>query len=118
MAQLPITIKELLPIVMAGVLWGKQWEGHHVLAHCDNAAVVAIINSGTSRQPLAMQLIRTLCFTSAHFKFTIRTKHLPGTQNVAADALSRGNPQLFLSLTPQAHLTPNPIPRSCGNFWY
>ena len=45
-----------------------------------------------------MQLLRTLFFMSAHFKFTLRAKHIPGSQNSAADAISRGDASLFYSL--------------------
>ena len=48
-----ITVKELLPIVMAGFLWGKQWAGQHIMANCDNTAVVAIIKSGTGKDARA-----------------------------------------------------------------
>ncbi len=33
--------KEMLPIVIAAIVWGEQWEGSSVLAWCDNSAVVA-----------------------------------------------------------------------------
>lgn len=46
-----ITVKELLPIVLATALWGPGWSGKTVRAQCDNAAVVAIVNSGSSREP-------------------------------------------------------------------
>ena len=34
------TEKELLPIVIAGALWGHWWRGRHICFHCDNRAVV------------------------------------------------------------------------------
>ena len=108
--QVHITIKEFLPIVMASALWGPQWEGQHVECRCDNAAVVAIIRSGTSKHPLAMHLLRALSFFAAHYKFTISATHLPGILNTAADALSRNKMHLFLSLVPQASPRPTPIP--------
>ena len=37
--------KELLPIVIAAVIWGQSWLGHQVVSQCDNLAVVIIINS-------------------------------------------------------------------------
>lgn len=47
-----ITLKELVPIVLATAIWEKQWIGKTVLAQCDNAAVVAIIYSGSSKDAL------------------------------------------------------------------
>ena len=44
-----ITVKELLPIVVAAAVWHKQWEGKSVKCLCGNAATVAIINSGRSK---------------------------------------------------------------------
>ena len=35
-----ITVKELIPIVLAAAVWGPEWSGLTVEARCDNAAVV------------------------------------------------------------------------------
>ena len=47
-AQLPIVIKEILPIVIEAVMWWHDWQGHMVTCHCDNQAVVAVLASRTS----------------------------------------------------------------------
>lgn len=44
MQEAHITIKELVPIVLAVAVWGKEWHGLTVQARCDNSAVVAILN--------------------------------------------------------------------------
>ena len=106
-----ITMKELLPIVLACAIWGKYWKGQRMVCHCDNAAVVTIINSGSSKNPLAMQLMRSLFFMSAHFNFAISAHFLPGSSNQLADALSRNKPERFFSLHPQANQLPTPIPQ-------
>ena len=31
-----ITVKELVPIVLAAGIWGKQWSGKNIMAYCDN----------------------------------------------------------------------------------
>ena len=103
-----ITIKELLPIILASALWGHSWAGHRVLFQCDNAAVVAIINSGRSRNSLAMHLARALFLLGAAFKFTFRATHIAGVCNRAADALSRNNFPFFLQISPQASPLPYP----------
>ena len=46
--EVHITIKELLPIVIGVAIWGRSWTGKTVRCLCDNAAVVAILNSGRS----------------------------------------------------------------------
>ena len=41
---LHIAAKELIPIIIGAVVWGKIWKGSRVVAYCDNSAVVAIMN--------------------------------------------------------------------------
>ena len=41
-----ITLKELLPVVLACAVWGREWANASVLIHCDNLGAVAVINSG------------------------------------------------------------------------
>ncbi len=105
-----ITVKELLPIVIAAAVWGPNWAGKTVRAHCDNSAVVAIVNSGSSREPEAMHLLRCLAFLEAKYSFYIFTTHIKGVLNTLADALSRDNRKLFHSLYPQAKEEPVAIP--------
>ena len=111
-SNLHITVKELVPIVLAAAIWGPDWKGKTVKSRCDNAAVVAIINSGSSRVQEAMHLMRCLAFIAAKYEFTIFATHIPGVDNVLADALSRNNGTLFHTLHPQANQSPTPIPVS------
>ena len=63
-----ITVKELLPIVIACALWGASWQGHTVECLCENTEVAPIVRSGTSKHPLAMHLFRCLsCLLSIVF---------------------------------------------------
>ena len=78
---------------------------------CDNAAVVAIVRSGSCKDSVAMQLLRNLFFFVAKFNVNIRIEHLPGAMNGAADALSRNKSSLFFSQVQSAQLLPTPIPR-------
>ena len=105
-----ITIKELIPIVFAAAIWGDLWSGKSVLFHCDNAAVVTILSSGTSRDNLVMHLIRCLVFIAAKFNFIFSASHIPGIRNILADALSRNNAALFFTHVPQASSTQFAIP--------
>jgi len=41
-----ITVKELLPIVLAAAVWGGQWRGRMVLCPCDHQAVVMALRGG------------------------------------------------------------------------
>ena len=76
-----ITIKELIPIIFAAALWGKDWKGWCVLCRCDNQAVVAVINARSSLDKDIMHLLRVLFFIEAHFDFMTKATHIPGTEN-------------------------------------
>ena len=110
MVESSITVKELVPIVVAAAIWGKSWAGGTVLAKCDNAAVVAMINKGNCKEQECMHLLRCLSFIGVEFNFNLVATHVEGRENVLADALSRNNISLFCQLYPQAHATPTRIP--------
>ena len=80
--------KELVPIVIGAAIWGRQWAGKVILCRSDNAAVVAVINSGVSRDAKMMHLIRCLVFIAAKFNFIVTATHISGHRNNLADALS------------------------------
>ena len=106
-----ITVKELVPLVVVAAFWGRNWQGQTVLCHSDNAAVVSIINTGRSKDQLAMHLTRSLFFFTAQSGCILQAVHVEGRLNVAADALSRDNLSLFRHQVPDAHPTPTSIPK-------
>ena len=65
--DLPITQKEVLPVVMATAVWGSQWYRSAVKIFCDNEGAVAVLTSGYSRDPQIMRLLRFFFFI---FKWT------------------------------------------------
>lgn len=105
-----IAAKELAPILIASALWGDQWHGTVVRANCDNEAVVAVVNSGYSRDPFIRHLLRCLFFFVATYDFTLTAVHIPDCCNILADAISRNNISLFLSSYPQANPRPAEVP--------
>ena len=109
-AKVQIAIKELIPIIVAAAIWGKHWKGYSLQCQCDNQAVVAVLNTRTSKEPQLMQLLRCLFFFEACWDFSLYGSYLPGIQNDLADALSRNRLSLFLSKVPQANAAPTPIP--------
>lgn len=58
-----------------------------------------------------MRLLHTLFFFSAVYNFTLSARHIAGSCNDSADALSHNNAPLFLSLQPTAQVEPSPIPQ-------
>ena len=79
-----ITVKELLPNVLGVAVWDSRWKGLTVTCRSDNAAVVAIVNSGRSKMDRAMHLMRCLSFL-AKWGVSLLCRHSPGTHNGAAE---------------------------------
>ena len=105
----PIHTKELLPIILAIATWGPYWHSSLIQVHCDNMAVVNIIASNSSRDKLIMHLLRALHFICAFYSIQLSVKHIPGTDNTIADAISRNLLQVFFNHEPEASPIPTPI---------
>ncbi len=82
-----ISAKEMIPIVIAAILWGREWQGLSIQFH---SAVVALLNSGSVRDDSMMHFMRCL---------TCVVNFIFSSANVLADALSRNKAKLFLSLS-------------------
>ena len=95
-----ITLKELFPVVLACAVWGRGFTNSSVVVHCDNLGAVALVNSGYSRVPQIMQLLRCLFFIRAYYQFDVWAVHVPGVENTLADAISRNNLPLLFSQVP------------------
>ena len=102
-----IAYKELLPIVLACMVWGHRWTKHRIVVHCDNEAVVEVVAAGYSKEMNLMHLLRCLFLVTAVPELSLRSVHIPGIQNVAADAISRNNMLVFNTQVPGA--TPAPV---------
>lgn len=104
--------QELFPIVVACALWFPHFSGKRIQFWCDNESVVAIINSGHSKAPRIMDLLRFLVLLSMKHNFFVRARHVPGVSNDIADALSRFQDERFRASAPKAQKTPCTIPPS------
>ena len=109
-AERSIAAKELLPIVSACIVWGPNWRHQCILAHYDNQSVVDVVNSGYSKDAHLMHLLRSFFFITAHLQVSLTAVHIPGDDNIGADAISRDNLLLFHSQVPMAHPSPTPLP--------
>ena len=75
---------------MAVAVWGQLWQRKTVLVHCDNQAVVEVIN-------VLMQHIWCILFITAYFEIAIIAVHILGRANGGADAISRNDLPCFFS---------------------
>ena len=105
-----ISIKELIPIVIATAIWGHHFKGKTLHVRSDKVAAVAAINNQTSSVKEMAHLLRCLAFIAARFHLRIIASHIPGHLNEIADALSRNNMKNFFSFVPQADKTPSSVP--------
>ena len=81
MKGVSIAFKELLPIVVACMAWGREWKGQVIVAHCDNTAAVEVVNAGYSKDKMLMHLLRTLFWVQAHWEVVVKAEHIPGHNN-------------------------------------
>ena len=72
-----ITFLEYFPILVALHIFGDKIKNKKVLFHCDNAAVVEIINKQTSKCPRVMDLVRPLVLRCMKLNTIIKAKHRP-----------------------------------------
>ena len=98
--QLPITVKELLPIILACERWGIGWSGQCIRCHCDNEVVVANLHSRTSRDRHCLHMLQVLAFIEARYNFHIQHLYISTKSNHLADDLSRNHLSSFYSRYP------------------
>lgn len=110
--HLHIAAKEMVPIIVAAIVWGKGWKGRKVVARSDNSAVVSTLNSRYAKDQVLMQMMRCLFFVEAYYGFDITASHIPGVRNDLADDLSRNRADLFLMKKTDACQIPTCIPVS------
>ena len=99
-----ITLLELFPLVIAIELFGKFLANHSINCMTDNAAVVSIVNRSI------MKLVRRLVLACLRFNILLRSRHVPGYQNIIADHLSRLQIDKARQKAPWLDATPVPSP--------
>ena len=102
-----ITFLELFPIVLALHLWGHLLANKRIVFHTDNMALVFILNKFSSKDPTVMKLVRPLALVCLKDNIMFTAEHIPGTENILADTLSRLNLQKFHLVAP--HMCPHPV---------
>lgn len=85
-----INLLELWTIHLALRSLRRRLKGQTVTVRCDNMSVVSYINKqgGTRSRSLCLQTIKLLKWCQS-FQIELQAEHLPGADNVLADALSR-----------------------------
>ena len=86
---LEIHLLEALAILVALRLWGHLWAGCRIQVFCDNAAVLSALTSGKVKDQSLAALLCDIWYLAASHDFELRTVHLPGKENRAADLPAR-----------------------------
>ena len=87
-------------------IWYPHFSRKRIQFQCDNVSVVAIINSGHSKAPRIMDLLRFLVLLSMKHNFYVRACHVPTIVNEIADALSQFQDTRYRAVAPQVESTP------------
>ena len=106
-----ISVKELLPIVVAVHLWGDELRNKKVCFFSDNIAVVHVINKQTAKDPYLMKLLRRLVVQCMKCNILFVSKHVPGLENILSDRLSRLQIAEFKRLAPHMDKYPTVVPQ-------
>lgn len=105
-----LVLLELFPVVLAVELWGASFRDLKVRFHGDNMGVVQVINRVTASSPPVIRLLQHLVLRCLQLNVFIHAVHLPGVENVIADALSRFQWDRFRELAPEAEQQGVPCP--------
>ena len=86
---------EGLAILRAARALGPTWRGKVVPIHCDNSAFERSLAKGRSKAPRLNVILRQLFLLSVEYDCVFEPHWISTHDNVAADALSRGDPARF-----------------------
>ena len=79
----------MLNVMVALKVWGHMWENTMIHIHCDNLAVVQVLNSGGSRDAMLATCARNIWLLTAMFNINLTFSHISGVTNRVADLLYR-----------------------------
>ena len=84
-----IATLEILNVLVAIRLWSKIWKNQTLKFFCDNAAVVSVLNTGKTRDPILATICRNIFMLCAESDIELKFAHIRGEKNTIADLLSR-----------------------------
>ena len=80
---------ELLNIVLALKVWAVHWSNKRSRTHCDNMAVVDVLQKGRARDEVLVLMASNVWLICAIFNIQVLVCHIPWRENTLADLLSR-----------------------------
>ena len=104
-----IEFLELFALVAGILTWERELSNCRIIVHCDNQAVVSMVNNITSSCPNCMYLLRVLVLNGLKFNRRIFARYISTKNNYLSDALSRLDFKRFRRLGPQMNEFPDQI---------
>jgi hypothetical protein len=108
--KIGITTLELYPVLAIVTMFAHRIKNSHILFHSDNEGVVYIINKQSSRNKIIMNIIRPLVLVLMNNNIMLRSKHIPGKNNILCDAISRFKQTPTILQSYGMDPAPTPIP--------
>ena len=101
---------ELFAVAVAIIKWIKLFKNRRICLHCDNEAVVYMINNTSSNCKHCMVLLRLIVMELLVHNVKVVAKHVGTKANGKADALSRLDLGRFRTLGPNMDSMPSSLP--------
>jgi len=114
-----IQFLEMYPIYLLTNIFATTLANRHIKFHCDNEAVVHIINKQSTPKKTIMVLVRNMVLVFLKYNITFKAVHIPGKDNQLTDALSRqkATPAMLLEKGMEIHPTKIPEYLTTIKFW-
>ena len=104
--SMSIAYRELYAVLLCVSTFGEDLRNKMVAMYIDNQGMMASINSGKSKNPQIMSLIRSLYYLTTKYNIHYKAIFLNTFQNAVADSASRGQWVRFRTLHPSADVLP------------
>ena len=80
---------EMVNILVALRLWGKQLQHFKLILNSDNEAIVHMLQSGRGRDQFLLAVARNVWLITSTMDIHLAVQHIPGKANAVEDLLSR-----------------------------
>ena len=107
-----IAVLEFYPILAAIKVWGDALTNRNLVFITDNAALVSIINTQTTKHKQLLYLLRMLVLECLRMNICFSAVHVSSKQNLECDLLSRDQIDRFFQVHPGACRSPAVVPKS------
>lgn len=111
-----ITFLEMVPVLLAVMLWGDRLRNMKIVLRIDNEALVHVINKQSCKSKRTMILLRKFILLAMKHSIIFRAMHISTTSNFIADSISRKQWDRFSSVAPDANKLPEPLPKEFQSF--